>query len=82
MYYYKQTEEKLQVLLADLIIDVQNGKSHNIAYNEAQIIIYSAANASFNPDTDMIGDFCYWNVPPVDSAEFTIARKLLNEAMK
>ena len=78
--YYKQTEEKLNVLLADLIIEVQNGKEYNTAYDEARILIYKAADASFNPDTDMVGDFCYWNVPPVDSAEFTVARKLLNKA--
>ena len=78
--YYKQTEEKLRVLLADLMIEVQNGKDYNIAYEEARILIYKAADASFNPDTDMVGDFCYWNIPPVDSADFTIARKLLNEA--
>ncbi len=78
--YYKQTEEKLRVLLADLMIKVQNGKDYNTAYDEARIMIYKAADASFNPDTDMVGDFCYWNVPPVDSAEFTVARKLLNEA--
>ena len=80
--YYVQTEEKLRELLADLIIEVQNGKDYNTAYDEARIMIYKAADASFNPDTDMIGDFCYWNIPPVDNAEFTIARKLLNEAMK
>lgn len=75
--YYTQTEEKLRILLADLMIEVQNGKDYNTAYDEARIIIYKSADASFNPDTDMVGDFCYWNVPPVDSAEFTIARKLL-----
>ena len=80
--YYKQTEEKLRVLLADLIVEVQNGKNYNTAYDEARIIIYKSADASFNPDTDMVGDFCYWNIPPVDNAEFTIARKLLNEAIK
>lgn len=78
--YYKQTEEKLRVLLTDLIIEVQNGKDYNAAYDEARIMIYKAADASFNPNTDMVGDFCYWNVPAVDSADFTIARKLLNEA--
>lgn len=78
--YYTQTEEKLKVLLADLMIEVQNGKDYNTAYNEARIMIYKAADASFNPNTDTVGDFCYWNVPPVDSADFTIARKLLNEA--
>ncbi len=78
--YYKQAEEKLKLVLADLIIEVQNGKDYNIAYDEARIIIYKAADASFNPDTDMAGDFCYWNIPPVDNAEFTIARKLLINA--
>lgn len=78
--YYKQTEEKLRVLLANLMIEVQNGKDYNTAYDEVRIMLYKAADTSFNPDTDMVGDFCYWNVPPVDSAEFTVARKLLNEA--
>ena len=66
--YYTQTEEKLKILLADLIIEVQNGKDYNTVYDEARIMIYKAADTSFNPDTEMVGDFCYWNVPPVDSA--------------
>jgi len=78
--YYVKAEKKLRVLLADLMIEVQNGKDYNTAYDEARIMIYKSADASFNPDTDMVGDFCYWNIPPVDSAEFTVARKLLNEA--
>lgn len=78
--YYKQTEEKLRVLLADLMIEAQNGKNYNTVYDEARIIIYKAADASFNPDTDMVGDFCYWNIPPVDCAEFAIVKKILNEA--
>lgn len=80
--YYIQTEEKLKVLLADLITDVRNGRDYNAAYEEARIKIYKSADASFNPDTDMVGDFCYWNVPAVDSAEFMVARKLLLEAVK
>lgn len=45
-------------------------------------MIYKAADTSFNPNIDMVTDFCYWNVPPVDSAEFTVARKLLLQAQK
>lgn len=67
---------------ADLITDVQNGKDYNTAYEESRIKIYKSTDASFNPDTDMVGDFCYWNVPPVDSSEFTVARKLLLNAQK
>ena len=68
------------VLLADLLLEVQNGKDCSTAYDEVRIIIYKYVDASFDPDTDMTGDFCYWNVPSVDADEFTIARKLLNEA--
>lgn len=78
--YYKQTEEKLKSLFADLIIEVQNGKDYNTAYDEARIMIYKSADTSFNPDTDMAGDFCYWNIPPVDNAYFIIAHKLLLQA--
>lgn len=79
---YARAEGKLKILLADLMIDVRNGKDYNIAYGEARIIIYKASDVSFNPNTDMTGDFCYWNVPPIDNAEFTVARKLLLEAQK
>lgn len=78
--YYNQLNEKLTVLLADLIVDVQNGKDYYIAYEEAQILIYKSANSSYNPAVDKVGDFCYWDIPAVDSAEFTVARKLLIEA--
>lgn len=78
--YYAQLEEKLNVLLADLITDVRNGRDYDTAYEEAKTRIYQSANPLYNPTVDRAGDFCYWNVPPVDSADFTIARKLLNEA--
>lgn len=78
--YYKSLEEKLSVLLADLIVGVRNGKDFYTAYEEAQTRIYKSANPSYNPEVDKVGDFCYWNLPAVDSAEFTVARKLLIEA--
>lgn len=37
--YYKSLEEKLSVLLSDLIKDVQDGKDYYTAYEEAQIRI-------------------------------------------
>ncbi len=78
--YYAQLEEKLNVLLSDLITDVQNGKDYYIAYEEAKTMIYQSANPSYNPAVDRVGDFCYWNIPAVDAAEFTVARKLLLDA--
>lgn len=80
--YYKSLEEKLSVLLADLITNVQNGKDYYSSYEEAQIRIYQSANPQYNPAVDKVGDFCYWNIPPVDSAEFTVTRKLLLEAIQ
>lgn len=44
--------------------------------------IYKSANPNYDPAVDKVGDFCYWNIPPVDSAEFTVARKLLLNATK
>lgn len=75
--YYKSLEERLSVLLADLIIDVQNGKDYYVAYEETQTRIYQSADPTYDPTVDKVGDFCYWDIPAVDSAEFTVARKLL-----
>lgn len=69
-------------MLADIILDVQNGKDYYTAYEEAQTLIYKSANPNYDPAVDKVGDFCYWNIPPVDSAEFTVARKLLLNATK
>lgn len=80
--YYKSLEEKLSVLLADLITDVQYGKDYYSSYEEAQTRIYQSVNPNYNPAIDKMGDFCYWNIPPVDSAEFTVTRKLLLEAIR
>lgn len=78
--YYTQLENKLNVLLADLIIDVQNGKDYDTAYTEAKTRIYQSAEPTYNPNIDRVGDFCDWNIPPVDSAELTVVRKLLINA--
>lgn len=80
--FYKQTEEELKILLADLINDVRNGKDYATARDEAYTRIYQTVDASYNPDVDRVGDFCYWDIPPVDGEKLTVARKLLLEAEK
>lgn len=80
--YYKQIEEKLRVLLVDLIVDVQNGKDFDIAIDEAHTLFYKSADPTYNPAIDRVGDFCYWDIPAVDAAEFTVARKLLLNAIQ
>lgn len=76
--YYANSEETVRALIADLITEVQNGtKDYNTAIKEAYIRIYKTADSSFNPESCYMTDFCYWDIPPVDSAVFTAARKLL-----
>ena len=79
--YYAAEEERVKVLIADIITDVQNGKDYNIALDEAYTRVYQAANPSYNPEIDRVGDFCYWDIPPVDAASLTMARKLLLAAV-
>lgn len=63
--------------MSDISTDIQNGKDYNVALDEAYTRVYQAANPAYNPDVDRAGDFCYWDIPPVDAASLTIARKLL-----
>ncbi|MDO5396350.1 MAG: hypothetical protein Q4G33_00275 [bacterium] len=75
--YYASEEERVKGLIADIITDVQNGKDYNVVLDKAYTRVYQAANHAYNPDVDRIGNFCYWDIPPVDAASLTIARKLL-----
>lgn len=75
---YAETEEQLKVLLSDLITEVENGKDFDTALKEAHIKIYQSVNPSFNPDEQFSIDTCYRDIPAVDMAKFTVARKLLN----
>lgn len=74
---YEQIENELRVLLADIITDVQNEQDFNTALYEAHTKIYQAANPSYDPAVDKVGDFCYWNLPAVDSAYYSVAKRLL-----
>ena len=79
---YEQAEEELRVLLADLIIDVQNGKDYIEAVKEAYNKIYQSVDALFNYDEQFSLDTCYRDIPVVENEKFTVARKLLLEACK
>ena len=79
---YAQAEEELKVLLADLIIEVQNGKDYMEAVKEAYIRIYKSVDASFNYDEQFSLDTCYRDIPTVGMEKFTVARNLLLEAKK
>ncbi len=75
-------EEELKILLADIIIEVQNGKDYMEALKEAYEIIYKSVNPSFNYDEQFSLDTCYRDIPAVGMGKLTVARKLLLEAKK
>ena len=79
---YAKAEEELKVLLVDLMIDIQNGKEYNTAYDEARIIIYKSVDASFDYEEQFLLDTCYRDIPAVGVEKFTVARRLLLEAKK
>lgn len=79
---YAKAGEELKVLLADLIIEVQNGKDYMEAIKEAYTRIYKSIDASFNYDEQFSLDTCYRDIPTVEIEMFTVARKLLLEAKK
>lgn len=78
--FYQEAERQVQTLISDIISEVENGtKNYRTADKEAYIKILQSINPSFSTE-DMQGDFCYWDIPAVDSAYFNRARKLLLEA--
>lgn len=78
--FYAENEEKIRSLISDIISEVENGtKDYSTAVKESRIRIYHSVNPAFNPDEQFSIDTCYRDIPPVDSALFTIARKLLLE---
>lgn len=78
--YYRQAEEQVRVLIADLIEQVKNGGDYEKARKAAYTRIYQTADPSYDPDEYYLMDFCYWDAPAVDSAVFNRARKLLLDA--
>lgn len=79
--YYTEKENAVRALISDLINEVEIGATdYKTAEKQACTRIYQTAEPTFNPDTDCVGDFCYWDIPAVDGALLTQARKLLKNA--
>ena len=76
---YSQTEEKLRVLLADILAEVENGMDIDEARKQAHTKIYQSINPSYTPPAPHT-DFCYADTPAVDMAVYTVTNKLLIEA--
>lgn len=78
--FYKEAEETTRVIIADLITAIENDTlDYETARKQAYIKIMKWVRPSFSEE-DMQGDFCYWDIPSVDSTYFNRARKLLIEA--
>lgn len=76
--YYAAAEEQVKVLISDLITSVETGVlSYEKAKEEAYTRIYKSVDPSYDPSEKEFVDFCYWDIPSVDSAYFNRARKLL-----
>ena len=78
--YYVEIEKQVSVIIADLITAVENGYDYHEAKKEAYILIYKSVDPNFDTEQLTTKDFCYWDIPPIDSAYFNRARKLLLEA--
>ena len=79
---YQETEDRLKVLLADTITEVENGLDINTAIKEAYTKIYRSINPAFNPEVQFSLDTCYRDIPAVDMAVYNRTRKLLDDAHK
>ncbi len=77
---YAQAEEYLKMLLADLIIAVQNGMDYNVAVDEAYRRIYYDLNPSVDLEDQLVVDNCYRDMPTIDRAIFNRTRYLLLKA--
>ena len=78
--FYKEIETQVQTVISDLITAVENGTlTYEEARKQSYIKILQWVEPTFTLE-DMQGDFCYWDIPSIDSAYFNRARKLLLEA--
>lgn len=79
--YYRNAGEIVKIMITDLIASVEKGAmTYDDAKKQAYIRIYQSVNPAFNPEDCYMTDFCYWDIPAVDSAYFNRARKLLLNA--
>ena len=77
---YTDNVPMVRELISDILSDYAAGtKDYTTAVKDAYIRIYQSVDPSFDPEAQFAIDTCYRDIPAVDSAMFTIARKLLLE---
>lgn len=77
---YQEAEDRLKVLLADTIKEVENGMDLVAATKLAHTKIYQSINPAFVPEVQFSIDTCYRDIPAVDMAVYNRTRKLLDDA--
>lgn len=76
--FYIENESRVKAVIGGVITQYVNGEfDYDTAVKNSYIKIYQSVNPNFNPDVEFAKDTCYRDIPAVDSALFTIARKLL-----
>ena len=75
---YERYEAYLRELLADILVDVSNGRDFDDAWDAAHTRMYQAINPSYTP-RGFAMDFCYMDTPAIDMAMYNRAHKLLSE---
>ena len=78
--YYALLTPIVKTLIADLITAVENGSmDYSAALKEAYTRIYQSTDPNYTPNTEISITPIYLDIPAVDSALFTITRRLLLE---
>lgn len=79
--FYIENEKIVKNIISDVIIRYENNEiNYPEAVKRSYEKIYQSVNPAFDYDEQYAIDSCYRDIPPVDNAMFTIARKLLLQA--
>lgn len=79
--FYIENEKVVKSIIADVIAKYKNNEiDYPEAVKRSYEKIYQSVNPAFDYDEQYAIDSCYRDIPPVDNAMFTIARKLLLQA--
>ena len=76
--FYAEKENAVKMIITDIIKKYENNEmDYPEAVKRSYEKIYQSVNSMFNYDEQYSMDSCYRDIPPIDNAMFTIARKLL-----
>ena len=76
--FYIDNKTVVKDIIADVLTRYENNEiDYHEAVRRSYEKIYHSVNPAFNYDEQYGVDSCYRDIPPIDNAMFTIARKLL-----